>query len=916
MNSDNDIDRKRIDSSPEIESLLRTYLLNLDADAAILFRYMKSEDIEVSELLSLISISSQVVNDPSFYEKVIDEEKFKNLIFENEDPLDFIEDQGEVRLELENKFKRLRDEFCDVNEDIKKKNEKIRLEQQLPDFEEKKIVKNKDDDKELLNTLPAIKWRMFDKTKSYKDYLEEKNRIRYYNDEVERLNKDLRDDEKFRYLEPLQELLSTLRIIVTAYNLGCLKSDEESNKRISKLKEFIWILKFSGIVERINGKSRWAFDYMHRPPKYLIYDRKIIHRIYHEQKPILREGITSYFCRTNAKPFALKEDPKKGIYFFPKETFFDELPNNQINSEKERIKCNLSMVMSRNAINACDGHARFAEDSQTFNNYSSHHAGWIMLNKEPDRTDKYTGYNVGCFRLEYYTDGDTSPKQWGKERGLLCQDILDKYNAISNKALFDFTADQVHGIFEEKYKKSYDAIYNCLDPIMRKVIRVGCAVRKSIYLVNKKKDDKEIVDEKTDKEKADSEDIKEKADMANLLELQLIIEHLFFVLKRNTYYGEAIVDRINKSIIGILESLNLPSDIFSNIWNELRRHEDLMLYDLESYRDHVMHQFHVFILGYILIYSYGLETLRAQVQTLYGEFIESYEPGIKKFTKTDILRLWTLISLFHDCGYAFEKLPQGFEKFSKRILKAKLKSEFNWDEVILGDEYVSELVQRMSRFYRSCPVYNPGFANSSILRILLKNAVLENDHGVMSAIILEKQYLDYINGFPGVDRISALINIATLTISLHNTRMFETVAKHCCQPICMVSNPFLFILVYCDTAQEWGRQKQFTESASVVIPELKRIESSEISLEKKCNSRMRFAVELEYGVESFGKPPKPNDIIEYVYPVVAAFETFRNYIFKIKYNIRHNRVVSFTERFHTCGVICKLLARIRRSAES
>jgi hypothetical protein len=37
------------------------------------------------------------------------------------------------------------------------------------------------------------------------------------------------------------------------------------------------------------------------------------------------------------------------------------------------------------------------------------------------------------------------------------------------------------------------------------------------------------------------------------------------------------------------------------------------------------------------------------------------------FSKTDVLRIWAMASLFHDCGYAFEKLSKGFEAFSKRL---------------------------------------------------------------------------------------------------------------------------------------------------------------------------------------------------------------------------------------------------------
>ena len=85
-----------------------------------------------------------------------------------------------------------------------------------------------------------------------------------------------------------------------------------------------------------------------------------------------------------------------------------------------------------------------------------------------------------------------------------------------------------------------------------------------------------------------------------------------------------------------------------------------MLYDLDKYRDHLMHQFHTFLCGYIIINKLDLNFFLELINSNYVHFISrNGKNEVPKFTRLDVLRIWTLASLFHDCGYSFEKLSEG-----------------------------------------------------------------------------------------------------------------------------------------------------------------------------------------------------------------------------------------------------------------
>jgi len=399
-------------------------------------------------------------------------------------------------------------------------------------------------------------------------------------------------------------------------------------------------------------------------------------------------------------------------------------------------------------------------------------------------------------------------------------------------------------------------------------------------------------------------------DLKILNDVHYLIEHLFYVFKRNTYFGEeAIVERLNRFIEDLLKVLELPDAIFSDVWKSLRRHEDLMLYNVKDYRDHFIHQFHVFVSGYMVIYSFGIERLRNVLNSYYGEFLaqddDDNSEALRYFSKTDVMRIWVLTSLFHDCGYAFEKLPQGFDMFSQRVLQSKLESHFFWDSLLMGPTRIPEILERICYYYIKCEKQCMSYNYVSLFRQLIKSALISNDHGVISAIILIKHYQKHYLGHPEVRNIEPIMNIAAIAIALHNESVFGNICKEGDQYICLRLNPIAFILAYCDSAQEWGRRRTEPEEAKrMASPHLSRIElpnSGSRQDKKSAKDHFVYRFELNYPATEKGLSPVEMEIKRKLSDTLRSFSTSIGESFEIKYKMRSIKNSSFELKFALCG---------------
>jgi hypothetical protein len=669
-----------------------------------------------------------------------------------------------------------------------------------------------------------------------------------------------------------------LKGLIDDFRNGKLHNDETKNA-FDDLKKDIRVLRFSAHAEQNPEKSRWNFDYNQRPPKYLVFSDEVLEK---PEEAIRYEGMTAYFCRT-------------------KKEIIDEI--NKKNGKETVVK---NLILERKDLRRHTSHSITHPDPNVYDNFSSHHAAWMILN-DPDDKKK----SIGCLRFEFYDQNSIG-------------EIIDK----AGEKLKDFAVESVNeiivtdilNVLEKNKEFSYVKMYKCLDAILNHIKDIGNEKRNYRAKLERK-----INEDKHGNEKEAVEDICEK--LSNLNEAQELsdihyqIEHLLYVLKRNTYFGDDIIKRINFFIKVLLEKLSLPGDLFADVWDRLKRHEDLMLYDLDKYRDHLMHQFHTFLCGYIIINKLDLNYFQNLIDTNYSRFIsEEHKDDVRKFTKLDVLRIWTLASLFHDCGYSFERLSEGLETFSTRVSGIKLKSKFFWDDFIFKKDIVPKIFQSLSSYYiikkdsdeKECMIksYYSKLTESFIFRILTQKALNNNDHGVLSSIILMQQYHKHQGGFSKVPRIAHLINIACLAIALHNKTVFNEIKSKDNTGICLSLNPIIFLLVYCDTATEWGRIKVRDndetnysgaineENKSYVSPYLRNISIEKDEIDQDCK---KTSILLDYPACENGICLDPESIDDFLSAVLTSFISPKNKSFEIKYEIRGSDIDCRSKRFMNCA---------------
>jgi hypothetical protein len=214
--------------------------------------------------------------------------------------------------------------------------------------------------------------------------------------------------------------------------------------------------------------------------------------------------------------------------------------------------------------------------------------------------------------------------------------------------------------------------------------------------------------------------------------------------------------------------------------------------------------------------------------------------------------------LFHDCGYAFEKLTEGFRAFSDRVLSTDLEPHFHWERALLSSGSISPWIESITKYFAICKKFFPdlnrvGALRTSIFRILIQLAALKFDHGVISAIILLQNHKQ-AGAYPKIDNIDDIMNIASLGMALHNDPVYRLVSEKTNKGICLRINPIPFLLAYCDTAQEWGRLKYTSDEKTKASPYLDSI------ILPQPGDVKRFEIKLFFPAGAKGiRPDTPGD---------------------------------------------------------
>lgn len=222
------------------------------------------------------------------------------------------------------------------------------------------------------------------------------------------------------------------------------------------------------------------------------------------------------------------------------------------------------------------------------------------------------------------------------------------------------------------------------------------------------------------------------------------------------------------------------------------------------YRDHFIHTFQVFLLGTLVID--GMYDL----------------PSVDRFTRacgSPFEDVWLLASTYHDFNYPMQDFGSWIRDFLTKSLHIHEASE-HADRKSQDDAIVALNLERLVmrdglrfRIQALCATLSPKEECRGMC--IFEQAIVARNHGAIAALTLLRKYHDS----SGATLSPQAVNEAALSIMLHDKRVWERFAgtseksrweRDCpCQTRLSTMSfedfPLAFLLIFCDTVQEWGR---------------------------------------------------------------------------------------------------------------
>ncbi len=256
------------------------------------------------------------------------------------------------------------------------------------------------------------------------------------------------------------------------------------------------------------------------------------------------------------------------------------------------------------------------------------------------------------------------------------------------------------------------------------------------------------------------------------------------------------------------------------------------------YRDHSLHVFRVFLLGFYLLWSDFSESDKDDINFDSIKILPS-KLGIKyKITIEEKQSIWTIMALTHDLGYPIEKIekinekitglikyfgPTGIEEYKYNL---PLQNQFLNDFIL---KFISsKLIQK-----KTLDKYFTVIQNKYYLKFA---KAFENfSHGIMSCILLMKHLVYFKESDYSHSSLNFLNERDAIQFSIRRT-ILRSIASHDNQDIYHIfPDNFLFLLTFCDALQEWDRPRitqRFQPSDNIIV---KSFNSNIISFEKHLN---------------------------------------------------------------------------------
>lgn len=307
---------------------------------------------------------------------------------------------------------------------------------------------------------------------------------------------------------------------------------------------------------------------------------------------------------------------------------------------------------------------------------------------------------------------------------------------------------------------------------------------------------------------------------------------------------------------------SLPDEFISYIEDYETREGALQ--SIADYRDHFIHPFHVFCLGYLIYDQWIKEFKENKIKRIPLDLTENPDPDYN-------LTVWFIASIYHDVGFPSEKPDVLIHDFFKTTAGGELRSQFDWSSIILANDNIKHIDILSSLFTEKiCPKNAQNDINQKEVsrrfeKWFHKRLLEDHDHGVLTALMSLNQ------GWK-TEKQWNMAYEAALAISLHSYRCNDKGEESLDFNIGQLpveDFPLAFFLSYCDCAQEWGRK---------VLLEL---------IKKSSKSSVSTPVHYLSGINSKLKAPVPMLLKE----MINGGERIKTTVI-IKYPIRPDKPVS------------------------
>jgi hypothetical protein len=290
----------------------------------------------------------------------------------------------------------------------------------------------------------------------------------------------------------------------------------------------------------------------------------------------------------------------------------------------------------------------------------------------------------------------------------------------------------------------------------------------------------------------------------------------------NSYYYElsdilnSTIEKRYESVLSAISNLWINSEKNPSLFKDAKDFEPILRRGSLPYRDHFMHSFNVFLLGYYIINK--IYSVKPNLNYFGRDIIiENADPDFLRRNQRDANLTWMLASTFHDVAYPIQDTESWLNNLFQNFLGADPKFSLNIKEII--PPIYADFMYLLSRYQKHGKQNALGFTDQ-ILEIdwlchnELGSGLMEKNHGVLGALMLCHRMAIREKFLQKSEPLDFLFNHlpACHAISLHALDSISvTFDKH----------PFAYLLILCDELQDWCRPSN-NDNKDVI--ELKKIE--------------------------------------------------------------------------------------------